>query len=329
MHETAGLEAVSFPPTVAPSVRTWTITQGHAGMRAQAEGLAEAAGWSFEPVTIQPRLPWKWLPRRWWISPLGAVDPELFLADHWPDVAISCGKFSAPVSAALRRYGARAVHVQNPCYPPDAFDVIVAPRHDRMSCPNVVETRTAIHRATPGRLVEARARWKPRLAHLPRPFVVVLLGGSNGRFRLDTAAGSRLAGELVRMMQGDRVGLYVTPSRRTDPAVTAMLARALRPLGAEVWDGQGDNPYFGLLACADAIVVTMDSVSMVSEACATSAPVLIAELPGRSKRIGRFLEGLTRDGRIRRFRGRLETWETLPIDDTAAAAEAVRDRLGI
>ena len=35
-----------------------------------------------------------------------------------------------------------------------------------------------------------------------------------------------------------------------------------------------------MLALADAIVVTGESVSMVSEAVATAAPVLLAELPG-------------------------------------------------
>ena len=298
-------------------------------MRAQAEGLAEAAGLTPTAITVQARWPWAWLPGRWWLRPLAAAAPDLSRTRHWPELAISCGRAAAPVAAALRRHGARVVHVQNPRFPPTAFDVIVAPRHDQMSCPNLVETRTAIHRATPTRMAEAAIIWGPRLAHLPRPLVAVLVGGSNGRFRLDAAVGSRLAYELGRMILHDRIGLFVTPSRRTDPAVTALLGKQLRLLGAEVWNGQGDNPYFGLLALADAIVVTKDSVSMVSEACATHAPVLVAELPGKSKGIGRFLDGLVRDRRIRPFQGRLETWEVEPIDDTAAAAEAVCHRLGI
>jgi mitochondrial fission protein ELM1 len=39
------------------------------------------------------------------------------------------------------------------------------------------------------------------------------------------------------------------------------------------WESGEVNPYLGLLALADAIVVTSDSVSMVSEACATGRPV--------------------------------------------------------
>ena len=116
---------------------------------------------------------------------------------------------------------------------------------------------------------------------LKRPLVAVLLGGSNGRYRLDRASAPRLAAELAGMAQRDNVGVVVTPSRRTDPAVTALIREALAPLGGWVWDFTGENPYFGMLALADLIVVTQDSVSMISEASATSAPVLFARCPDR------------------------------------------------
>jgi mitochondrial fission protein ELM1 len=56
--------------------------------------------------------------------------------------------------------------------------------------------------------------------------------------------------------------------------------------------------------------------------------VLVAALPGKSRRIGLFLDGLTADGRIRPFAGRLEMWPVSPLDDTAAAAAEMRRRLG-
>jgi mitochondrial fission protein ELM1 len=131
------------------------------------------------------------------------------------------------------------------------------------------------------------------------------------------------------MMRDDDVGVAVTPSRRTDAAVTRVLAETLAPLGGQVWDGSGENPYFGMLALADAIVVTVDSVSMVSEAVATAAPVMLARLPGRSRRNALFTEGLLRDGRVREFNGRLELWPVTPLDDTAEAAAEMCRRLGL
>ena len=68
---------------------------------------------------------------------------------------------------------------------------------------------------------------------------------------------------------------------------------------------------------------------MVSEAVATSAPVLLAPLPGRSRRIRLFNEVLIRDGRVRPFAGRYQTWPVTPLDDTPMAGGEVRRRLGI
>jgi mitochondrial fission protein ELM1 len=131
------------------------------------------------------------------------------------------------------------------------------------------------------------------------------------------------------MIRRDRIGMIVTTSRRTAPAVKKILHQTLEPFGASIWDGEGENPYFGMLACADMIVVTVDSISMVSEAVATSAPVLLAELPGESRRISLFLNMLLEANRVRQFCGQVEYWPVLPLDDTAMAAEQVRKRLGI
>src|SRR6202042_600400 len=95
----------------------------------------------------------------------------------------------------------------------DRFDLVVAARHDDLTGPNVLVTRTAIHRVTKARLAEAASLWTPRFVHLPRPLVAVLVGGSNGRFRLDAQVGDELAGKLAAMMHQDEVGVMVTPSR--------------------------------------------------------------------------------------------------------------------
>jgi mitochondrial fission protein ELM1 len=300
------------------------LTEPYAGLQAQALGLAEAAGLAPELRVLRPRGVWRHLPPNLWAWPLAAIGPEA-LADR-PELLIGCGGKAAAVLAALR--GPMRVIVQHPRMPASRFDVVVAARHDRLTGPNVIVTRTALHRVTPEKLAAAAAAWHGRFAALPRPLVAVLVGGSNGRFRLGPREGAALANKLAATMQADGAGVAITPSRRTDPAVTAHLAAALRPRGAYLWDGVGENPYFGLLALADAIVVTGDSVSMVSEAVATSAPVLLEGLPGRSGRIDLFLRGLAADGRIRPYRGRLEFWDTAPLDDTPAAAADMRRRLG-
>jgi mitochondrial fission protein ELM1 len=312
---------------MSAAATSWILSEGFAGLQAQALGLAEAAGLQPELRVLAPRAPWKWLAASLWPAPLAAVRDTI--RAPLPGLVIGCGGVAAAVGAALRGGSRPVVQVQHPRMDPRRFDLIVVNRHDELTGPNVVVTRTALHRASPARLAEAACRWHAQFEHLKRPLVAVLVGGSNGRFRLDASVGGQLAGQLAAMMQRDGVGVAVTPSRRTDPAVTRVLTEALTPLGGYVWDGSGDNPYFGMLALSDAIVVTMDSVSMVSEAVATSAPVMLAALPGRSRRNGLFTEALLAEGRIRPFAGRYEAWPVTPLDDTPLAAAEMCRRLGI
>ncbi len=307
--------------------RSWILSEALPGLQSQAIGLAEAAGLDPELRVLQPRAPWKYVAARLWPHPLAAV-PNAVRAPL-PGLVIGCGGMGAAVGAALRRAARAVVQVQHPRMDPDRFDLVVVNRHDELTGPNVVVTRTALHRVTPARLAEAAEIWRDRFAAFRRPLVSVLVGGNNGRFRLDAEIGGRLSAELAAMATRDGVGVVVTPSRRTDPAVIRRLTEALAPVGGWVWDGTGDNPYFGMLALADVIVVTMDSVSMISEAVATTAPVLVAELPGRSRRIGRFNQGLLADRRVRRFAGRFEHWAVAPLDDTPLAAAELRRRLGV
>jgi mitochondrial fission protein ELM1 len=306
---------------------SWVISEDLAGLHAQGLGLAEAAGLTHEMRILRPSAPWKWVAAKFWPNPLAAV-PET-VCPPWPDVAIGCGGMAGPILTALRKKSVRVVQVQNPRMDIGGFDLIVANHHDEMTGPNIFVSRTALHRVTPARLAAQGEIWRDRLLPYRRPLVAVLLGGNNGRFRLDRDSGAKLAADLAAMAQRDKVGVVVTPSRRTDPDVTDLIRTALAPTGGWVWDSVGENPYFGMLAMADMIVVTQDSVSMISEACATTAPVMIASLPGSWRRQALFLKPLTDEDRIRPFEGRFASWNVTPLNDTPAAAAEMRRRLGL
>lgn len=300
----------------------WLISENLGGLLSQARGLAEVAGIAAGEKLFSPGFPWSWLAPRLWPWPAGVAG----LRPPYPELLIGCGGNAAAVLASLRGQ-ARRVIIQHPRMDPRRFDFVITAPHDGLTGENVFVARTALHGMTP-RLPAARAAWEARFSTLPRPLVAVLVGGSNGRFRLDAEVAEGIAADLLGMMRGDKAGLMLTPSRRTTPEVRAVFQRVLAPEGAWIWDMAGENPYVGMLASADAILVTEDSVSMVSEAVATAAPVMVISLPGKSRRIRAFTGGLIETGRVRPYRGRLDMWPVTPLDDTAAAAEAMRARFG-
>jgi mitochondrial fission protein ELM1 len=191
----------------------------------------------------------------------------------------------------------------------------------------VMTTRGALHRVTPEMLAREAEKLLPQIAALPSPRIVVLIGGSNAAYRLTPQVMAPLAGQFCHMAKVTGGSLLVTPSRRTGADNRTILQNALRSVPSLVWDGQGANPYYGMLGLADFILVTCDSVNMISEACSTGKPVYVIDLPGGSDKFRRFHDALRKDGLTRPFEGRLEKWAYPPLDDMRAVAGRVREMM--
>jgi uncharacterized protein len=315
--------------TASPPL-VWAVHDGKIGMANQVLGLAEAVGWPFVEKRLAIRAPWRHLTPQFWLQPLAALGPEGdLMAPPWPDLLIACGRNSvAPALAAKRASGGRLfwVQIQDPRFGRAKADLLVVPSHDPASGANVVTTLGAVHRVTRARLAEGAARFAAAFAALPRPLIAVLIGGDNSVYRLSPARFSALADQLAALAR-QGFGLMITPSRRTGADIDEMLRTRLRGLPAAIWDGSGDNPYFGMLGLADAIIVTADSVSMVSEAAATGKPVHVVALEGGSAKFARFHRAMAEAGITRPFHGEIGQWSYAAPDDNARAAGVIRERL--
>jgi mitochondrial fission protein ELM1 len=299
-------------------------------MASQVLGLAEAVGFPVVEKQARLRAPWYRLLPALWIDPMTAVSPGgAELTPPWPDLLIACGREVTALALAIKRLSGDHtfwVQVQDPRFGRRHVDLMVVPRHDPARGKNVLVTLGAVHRARPGRIEEARAPFAPLFRSLSRPLLGVLLGGSNQAFRLTPALMLRLGDQLAALAR-QGVGIAITPSRRTSEIALSVLRNRLDGVPHYLWDGNGMNPYFGLLAHADALAVTGDSVNMVSEAAATGKPVHVIELKGGSAKFRRFHEGLREAGITRPFAGTIECWSYPPLDDTERAAAEIRRRM--
>ncbi len=297
----------------------WVVTEGLAGLQNQAIGLAQALGLQY--VLKEVKKP-KGLRR---LLPAGRHD----FTPPWPDLLITCGRQSGPVSAAIRRASENktfTVHIQDPFMDPGLFDVVIAPAHDKLQGSNVFVTQGSIHHITMEKLNGAAGHFRPLLASLPRPLISVLVGGKNKHQGFSDASAHDFAGKMLAAAKNTGGGLAISFSRRTGARYEAVLRQDLAGASSYIWDGQGENPYFGLLSLADIIIVTSDSVSMVSEACSTGKPVYIYELPNGGGRHKQFCEGLVKSGVARAFTGHIEIWKNTPLDETRKAAHFVYER---
>jgi hypothetical protein len=305
--------------TDLPISSCWIVTEGLIGLQNQAIGLAQALGLPYVLKEVKkPKGLWQLL------SP-GRHD----LTPPWPDLLISCGRRSVAASVAVRRASGNKtfrVHIQDPLIDPKNFDVVIVPAHDKLRGENVFVTQGAIHHVSREKLISAAGHFRSLLAPLPRPLLSVLVGGKNRYQSFSDASAHDFAKKLRLAATSTGGGLAVSFSRRTGARNEALLRQDLAGILSYIWEGTGENPYFGLLAFADVIIVTNDSISMVSEACSTGKPVYIYELPNGGKRHKQFCGSLIQSGNARLFSGTVEIWKNTPLDETRKAADFVYER---
>lgn len=320
-------------------VNAFMLGQDFPGMRSQLRGLVNRAGWrpSFKSISSGSvkkfifSLGPHWFRRKCLCSTQGE---KLGFCDAFKksNVIVSIGGCGANFGKELRSKDRPVVQIQNPRQVLSNFDLIIACHHDNISANNVLVGRNALHDLSPEVLSRARNEWEKRFIDLPKPLTVALIGGSNGRFSFGKRQAYQIASILQttkRMMGGT---VIVSSSRRTDRRPFAALSNEVRRMGGKIWpNDRGRDAYVGLLTCADNILVTVDSVSMISEAVATTAPVSIFLLPGRSRRIRRFVEDLEIAGRVKIIGEREclpDPRPVFPLDDTDDIIGEMHHRLG-
>lgn len=316
------------------------VSDGRTGMENQALGLAEAVQRLFPSRITVKRIRWRGLfdklpsalKASWMLDP--ASDPtEPAAGEAWPDLWIATGRATLPLSARVReRSGGKTlvVQTQDPRWNIAAYDLVVAPAHDRVEGPNVLSITGSPHRVTAERLAEAAAVFADTLEALPRPRVAVLIGGRSRAFDLPADKAAEMAGVVREAIDAVQGSVMVTFSRRTPEDAKSTFSAGIGDSPGIVWDGTGPNPYFAFLQFADHILVTEDSANMAAEAASTGKPVhILPMVPLKpADKFARLHADLRERGAARPFDGSLNAWSYAPLAETDRAARVVLERLG-
>ncbi len=339
---------------------TWLLTGHKAGDNTQVRALADALGWPYTVKRFRYRS-YELLTNRLLGVTLAGIDRAASseLAPPWPELVITAGRRNEPVARWIRRQSGgktRLVHVGRPWAPLDSYDLIVTtPQYFLPNLPNVLHNHLPLHGVSSEPLAQAADHWRERLGQLPHPWIALLVGGDSGPFVFTRQKGLRL-GRLANQLAQDCGGaLLVSSSARTPVAAFAELqAQITAPAHIHHWRaGHGDNPYLAYLALADQLVVTGESMSMLTEAAWTGKPLYIFD-PGDSggwwhhwhnyrfkplshhfamrfaprrmhRDVGRIQQQLVQDGRAVWLGERFPEGEGLELpDDVEQAADRVR-----
>lgn len=309
----------------------------------QLLALAEALGRPFETRSLEYNKHWHTLLRLFPAQPyLLTRNARRTLAPPWPDLVIGIGRRSVPVARWLRKMNGgltKIVRLGNPRTDPRLFDlVITTAQYPVKQADNVLTLPLAMGRhAAPPDLTDHEANW---LASLPRPHLLLSLGGTTRYWRLPESQLVDAAERLAERAATAGGSLIVVTSPRTSDDTVQVVEDVLKDHANCRIVADGGLRYAVLLNDADEQYVTSDSVSMISEAVLTGKPVglIPVELDEEGERaLGTDgYSASTRD--IRRFWAALQAKALIgSIDEPACgpaedpvkiAASAVRRLLG-
>ncbi|GAY52933.1 hypothetical protein CUMW_145770 [Citrus unshiu] len=256
-----------------------------------------------------------------------------------PLLVVASGRDTISIASSIKRLASDnvfVVQIQHPRVHLNRFDLVITPRHDyypltpegqekipqflrRWITPceppdgHVVLTTGALHQIDSAALRSAASAWHEEFAPLPKPLVVVNVGGPTGCCRY----GSDLAKQLTAHLLNVLVSKIIIKELGNNPKV-------------HIWDGEEPNPHLGHLAWADAFVVTADSISLISEACSTGKPVYVVGAERCTWKFTDFHKSLRERGVVRPFTGSedmSDSWSYPPLNDTAEAASRVHEAL--
>jgi lauroyl/myristoyl acyltransferase/mitochondrial fission protein ELM1 len=230
------------------------------------------------------------------------------------DMVVSAGASLSAVNQALAfENNARSVAIMRPgILPLSRFDLVIMPRHDRPpKKKNVLSVIGSINAVTPESVridFEKLLVTRPELRSFERsdrPKIGVLIGGDSKNYSFSEEMVDFFSGQLKKFL-GDCAGsVFMTTSRRTPDAVVRILAAHFKDDAAcKLFVHAGafnpEGTVGGIFHVSDCLIVSGESISMVSEAVASGKPTIVFEphclVP--DNKVAQFLNELDRGGQI-------------------------------
>ncbi len=259
--------------------RIWALTSFRAGETTQVTALAERLGEPWERVSVEYK-PWAsalGLMRA--VTLTGLSNPETLKHRQWPELLITASLRNEPVARWVRREsgGRTKIIYIGRCWARIAdFDLVIAtPQYQLPAQEGLLENPLTIHSVTAEKLEAAK---KPPNGS---PATGVFLGGNSGPMVFDDENAQDFARKLEALRHRFGGALWVSTSARTPQLLADAVQRVLSVEDRFYrWQpNDPDNPLMHMLAGCERLIVTGDSIAMLSDCVAAGKPTYIYDIP--------------------------------------------------
>ena len=195
-----------------------------------------------------------------------------------------------------------------------------------MNGDNVYISKGAIHYITESEIKKA----KPYLTNKikSQKLVSLILGGPNKYYSFDKDQLNKIFNEIRSNFISKGYAVIVIPSIRTPKMIIDL---AINEFGADgyVVNSVDKQAYLSAFALATKIVVTCDSISMISEAATSGKPIFVAHMKAKKNnyRFKKFFQLFKEMGITRDLGERVESWAYNKLNETARIATVINSKL--
>lgn len=207
----------------------------------------------------------------------------------YADIVISCGSSLSAVNILIsKENNAKNVVIMKPgVVNVNKFNVAIIPEHDRP----VKNDRVVITNGSPNLISEAvmkdgAERIRRQAVLTDRKNIGLLLGGNAPGYDFSTGLLERIMDQVERSLEKLNMELLVTTSRRTPSDVEELLKRRLANhsrcrLLVIANENNIKNAVGGILDLSDIVLVSGESISMVSEAASSGKRTVVFDLDAK------------------------------------------------
>ncbi len=314
-------------------IHAWLLTEGAHGMISQVEGLAKALGASYQHKKIIYNSFWNFFPPKITPSIKNVFNFNEIINDknniQVPNILISCGRKSVIPSIVLKsvlknNHQIYNIHIQDPKISSNKFDYIIVPEHDSLDGRNVITSKGAIHYISAEEIEDARN-------HLYlKNILTIILGGPNKYYSFLEDELKHIFNQIDELFLNNVDEVKIISSRRTPLNIIQFIKLKYQNNSKVVIDDSlSRQNYITALAQAKKIIVTSDSISMISEAATTGTPIFLARLKPikNDYRFNKFIELFKKLNITKDLESKDQHWTYDKLYETKRIAEIIKNKI--
>ena len=289
--------------TKSNKITSLIISDGTKGMENQSLAVAKLLDSNFEVINYKPH----YLLRKIPLIGKFILPPEIIRKlkqKPLPKFILTTGRRMASISIAIKsnfKNKIKTIHIQNPRISSRHFDLLLIPEHDKIIGKNIIHTKGALSFFSNNE-IKNKKKLTPK-----KPIIFLMVGGKNKRYNPQNYDYYDLGMKVVHATKTLNAKLIISTSRRTgrkaEKVLKSIFTKQLNDFQLHTLND--NNPYPEILQTAHYLIVTSDSVNMISETATISTPLFVSYFRQEDGKILNFLDDLRDLKIIKRFEGTL------------------------